>query len=149
MNRRYLWWLVLRGFALASIAKASVPMLPREGRAQQSANTSVRFAQHDMRGASEADIVLRATHSSVNGVSLVVRTTNRHAWKTAYQTAKALAEEGYPVSLLLAADGPDRLEVYAGSIEIGRINHPSGTQESARVIRGEMIRAHDIAFGSQ
>lgn len=131
-------------------AVAAATMLPGgEAEAQQSATRAIRFGQHDVRGESEAGILTAAAHSSVNSVSLLVRTPNQQTWPVAYQTALRLAQEGYPVSLVLAADGPNRLEIYAKGIgePFGVINNPSGSRRTADLIRSEMIRVHNLAFG--
>ena len=107
---------------------------------------NIRFGQHDVRGESEAAIITAAAHSSVNGVALIVRTTDQDVWRSSYQTAHALAEEGYPVSYVLAADGPDRLDIYAKGVAMSQINNPGTGPDSTSALRGEMIRSYNLAF---
>lgn len=134
------------------LAALLVPLRSTTAKAEQSADTGIRFARHDIRGRSEAGIITAAASSSKHGVSLIVRTTDKDVWKTALDAAVAVARQGYPVSFVLAADGPDRLEVYAKSIEIGNITNPGVGVSDERLrqdIRSEMTRAYDLTFGSE
>ena len=133
------------GRAAAGLAAFAALGTADQAAAQQTPG-NIRFGQHDVRDRDETGILLAAASASTNGVCLLVRTSDQNVWRTAYQTAHALAEEGYAVSYVLAADGPDRLDIYAGGVEIGRINNPGTGPDSATALRGEMIRAYNLAF---
>ena len=139
-----------RKFLRGAAGLAAVATLGASGSAEaQQTPGNIRFGQHDIRGESEAAIITAAAHSSVNGVALIVRTQNQDVWRSSYRTAHALAEEGYPVSYVLAADGPDRLDIYAKGVAMGQIHNPgNGVSESQlqEDIRGEMIRSYNLAF---
>ena len=136
-----------RKFLSGAAGLAAVATLGASGSAEaQQTPGNIRFGQYDMRGENETSIVLRAAHSSANAVALVVRTQDQDVWRSSYQTAHALAEEGYPVSYVLAADGPDRLDIYAKGVAMSQINNPGTGPDSASALRGEMIRSYDLAF---
>lgn len=138
------------GVAAATGAGAILAALPSaDADAQQSASTGVRFGQHDMRGESETTITLRAAHSSVNGVSLIVRTPNQEVWPAAYNAAKSVAEqEGLPVSLVLSADGPDRLEFWAAGQYAGKIESPARARRLEELIKQGLRQSYALGFGN-
>ena len=105
------------------------------------------FAQHDARTYSENEVAGLAVSSSMHSVSLIVQTANQAVWPVAFQTAQALSQEGYPVSFVLAGNGPDELNIYARGVAVSRINNPGTSPESANIIRAEMARAYELAFG--
>ncbi len=111
------------------------------------AGETVRFGEHNMMGQEETSILLRAKHSSTNGVTLLVRTTDRSVWPVAFNTALDVAREGYPVSLVLAADGQHRLDIYAQGQRTGFIPEPVGNEQTATAIRDGMIHGYNSKFG--
>ena len=135
----------LTGAALAATAAIGAP---DRAEAQQQAHRII-FNDHDIRGRDEVGIVSAATSSSVNSVALLVRTAHEQAWSPAITAAYELAQEGYPVSVLLAADGEDRLDFYAGGVEIRRMRNLSveNPDQLKRDVRDSMIHSYNIAFG--
>lgn len=107
------------------------------------------FAQHDVRGRSEDGILAASVSSSMQTVSLIVRTADQTVWPVAFQTARAFSQEGYPVSFVLAGNGPDELAIYARGVAISRIRNPGTSQEAANAIRTEMLRAYDLVFAGE
>lgn len=144
-RRAFMRTVVVGGASAAALAATGLS--PNDAKAQQTP-TNINFGQHDVRGESEAGIVTAAAHSSVNGVTLLVRTTNQQVWPVAFQTAQGLAHDGYNVSLVLSADGPDRFDIYAGSVEFSQISNPGSGDGSAAILRQKMIEAYNIAFPS-
>lgn len=136
-----------RKFLSGAAGLAAVATLGASGSAEaQQTAEEASFTQHDIRGESPEFIQAASIRSSAQRVSLIVRTTDQDVWRSSYRTAHALAEEGYPVSYVLAADGPDRLDIYAKGVAMSQINNPGTGPDSARALRGEMIRSHDLAF---
>lgn len=126
---------------------AVVAVLAMAGGTAAKAQESRVFAQHDVRGRTENGIVTAAVSASMHTVALIVRTSDQSVWPVAFQTAQALSQEGYPVSFVLAGDGPDELNIYARGVAVSRINNPGTSRESANTIRAEMLRAYELAFG--
>ena len=134
--------------AAGAAALAVTAALPSGGADAQQRAINVRFGQHDMRGESEVDITLRAAHSSVNGVSLIVRTPNQEVWPAAYTAARSVAEqEGLPVSLVLSADGPNRLDFWSAGQYAGTIENPVANERLERIIRQGLRESYALGFG--
>ncbi len=107
------------------------------------------FNRVDVRGQSEAGIVTAASASSKNGVSVVLYTTNKEVWRIAYLAAEERGRLGCPTTLVLAANGQDKIEIWAAGQFAGEIKNPSVTSgRLGPLIHEGMDHASSLGLGN-